>query len=155
MMITAVLPKDRIGEGTVTWDGAADSYACRGKADNQNAIDHGNPSRDPRQAWGDHPDGVYNVPRVITCTPDQAHTYGPYKLALYAVSGDGKARQDSEGSDWDGLEGHGGDLQPDGVHLRATYGCLRMHNSTVIMLAAAVNAALANGESVTYTCTSN
>jgi len=149
------LPKDRIGEGTITWDGASDSYPCRGKADNQNAADHGNPTRDPKVAWGDHPDGVYDVPRVMTCTPDLAHSFGPYKLALYAVSGDGKTRQDSEGANWDGLEAHGGDPQPDGVHLRATYGCLRVHNSTIIMLAAAANTALESGESVTYTCTSN
>lgn len=152
MNITVYLPKDRTKEGTISFDGGR-TYRCRGKADNQSAAQHGNPDRTPSVPWGDHPDGVNNVFEVRDVAPADRHSYGPYKLCLRAVSGDTLTRQNAE-TEWDGLEAHGGDLQADGVSLRATYGCLRMDNLTVTIIALAARAALARGEEVTYTCES-
>lgn len=153
MKILAKLPHDRTQEGQVFLDGTLLGRA-RGKADGQMAAQKGNPSRDPRRAFGDHPDGVNEVFEVREVAPEQAHSYGPRKICLRAVDGDTKVRQDSEGTEWDGLEIHGGDPQADGFSLRATYGCLRVPNNVAKYLGAAVIDALARGEAVTYECVS-
>jgi len=150
MQIYARIPKNRVGEGTITWGDR--SYPCRGKADNQAAIDHGNPQRNPRRPFGDHPAGSYRVTEVQKRGAEDA-TYGPYRLNVQpAGQGDeARAREDAEAGD-DGIMIHGGRLQADGVSLRATHGCLRVHNTTIVLLADAVTAALARGEEVTYVC---
>lgn len=151
MEIKVRLPKDRIAEGTIEWTGSPRSYPCRGKADNQAAMDHGNPERDPRKPFGDHPAGEYVATEVQKRGPEDA-TFGPYRIIVQpAGQGDeARAREDAEPGD-DGIMAHGGKLQADGVSLRATHGCLRVHNTTIVKLAAAVQAALDAGEKVTYT----
>jgi hypothetical protein len=124
MKITVKLPFDRTKAGRISLDDGR-SWRCRGKADNQKATEHGNPNRDPCAPWGDHPSGIGRI------------------------SGDMKTRDDAEPG-WDGLEAHGGDPQADGVSLRATYGCLRLDNSTVVLLANECRAALARGEEIEY-----
>jgi hypothetical protein len=152
MNILVKLPHDRIGEGQVFLDGAL-LGRCRGKADGQMAAQKGNPTRDPRKAYGDHPNGTSKVFEVRECTPEMAHSYGPYKLCLEGLDGDVKLREDAEPG-WDGLEAHGGDPQADGVSLRATYGCLRLPNPICKALALAAKDALARGEEVIYECVS-
>lgn len=152
MDILVKLPHDRTQEGQIFLNDVL-LGRCRGKADGQMAVQKGNPARDPRKAFGDHPDGASRVFEVRDCTPDMAHSYGPHKLCLMAVDGDAKIRQDSE-TEWDGLEAHGGDLATDGVTLRATYGCLRLPNALLKVLASAVKQAMARGEEVMYRCAS-
>lgn len=149
MKIESKLPLDRTREGDIYLDGTLLGRA-RGKADNQRAIDKGNASRDPKLPFGDHPSGTYRVTEVRTCTPAEAHSYGPFKLVLDPVSGDALAAKQNGRTD---LEAHGGDPQADGVSLRATYGCLRVANNVISALAKAVKAALARGETVEYVCT--
>lgn len=152
MKITAKLPHDRTQEGQIFLNDVLLGRA-RGKADGQMAASKGNPSRDPRKAFGDHPSGTCKVFEVRDCTPEQAHSYGPRKICLAAIDGDAKIREDAEPG-WDGLEIHGGDPQPDGVSLRATYGCLRVPNNVAKYLGAEIKDALARGEEVTYECVS-
>lgn len=151
MEIVAKVPKDRIGEGQIFVDGVL-MGRCRGKADNQAAIAHGNPSRDPTRPYGDHPAGRAQITEVRDCRPEEFHSYGPHKLVMVAVDGEAKARQDFEGATWDAIEGHGGDPAADGFSLRPTYGCLRMPNDVCKAVAAKAKAALANGEAVDYRC---
>ena len=155
MIITARLPKDRLAEGTITW--GAGTYACRGKADNQAAMDHSNPSRDPRRPFGDHPAGHYVVTGIEVRAEDDS-TYGPYRIVIQPKDLNGHDecadRENAEAGD-DGILIHGGKILPDGVSLRATHGCLRVHNTTTRALALAVKAALAVGESVEYVCLLN
>lgn len=152
MNILVKLPHDRTQEGQIFLNGVL-LGRCRGKADGQEAAKHGNPSRDPRRPYGDHPDGVSKVFEVRDCTPEQAHSYGPRKICLMPQDGDAKVREDAEAG-WSGLEAHGGDPQPDGVGLRATYGCLRLPNNVAKYLAAECRDALSRGEEVTYECVS-
>jgi len=153
MVITAQIPKDRIGHGTITWEGGFGR--CRGKADNQKASEHGNPTRDPRRPWGDHPAGHYVVTGVRTVIVGQDHSYGPVKIDIQPadLSSDDECatRENAEGGD-DGILIHGGDPQADGVSLRATYGCLRVSNETARALALVIKAAMAAGEHVEYNC---
>jgi hypothetical protein len=153
MIITATLPQDRIGEGIITW--YSGSARCRGKADSQKAAAMGNPTRDPRKPWGDHPAGRYVITGVRAVPAEAAHSYGPFKIVLRVenlLSDDECAdRENAEVGD-DGILIHGGDPTTDGVSLRATYGCLRINNSTAIALAALIRAALATGEDISYVC---
>ncbi len=147
MKIVVTLPIERRDPGMIT-DGI-DTWRCLGKADNAAATLHGNPTRDPTRPYGDHPDGVSRV-GVRQSTPAEAHSYGPWKLTLSAVSGDVKTREDCEPG-WDGLEVHGGELTPGGA-LRPTYGCLRVDNDAIAALATRALAALQAGESVDCEC---
>jgi hypothetical protein len=151
MIIESKLPVDRTQEGTIYLDSVM-LGRCRGKADNQAAIEHGNPLRDPKKPYGDHPTGRSVIFEVRECSTAEAHSYGPFKLCIRALEGDVKIREDAEPG-WDGLEAHGGDPQADGVSLRATYGCLRVANATIKALAAAAKSALSRGETVEYVCT--
>lgn len=150
MKIIAKLPADRTQEGQIFLNGNL-MGRCRGKADNQKAMEHGNANRDPKKPFGDHPYGRSKVFEVRAVPASEAHTYGPFKLCLMPLDGDAKIREDAEPG-WSGLEAHGGEPQADGVSLRATYGCLRLANNVVKAIAADVQAALARGEEVTYDC---
>lgn len=149
MLIESKLPIDRTQEGSIYLDGAM-LGRCRGKADNQKASEHGNASRDPRFPYGDHPSGKYQVIEVRSVAPSDAHSYGTFKLVLKCLDG---AALDAANNGRTDLEIHGGDPQADGVSLRATYGCLRVPNAVITMLALSVRAALARGETVEYVCT--
>ena len=149
MIIESKLPVDRTQEGNIYLDGVL-LGRCRGKADNQKAIEHGNPTRDTTRPFGDHPAGHYRVTEVRTCSADEAHSYGPFKLVLDPIDGDALVGKHNGRTD---LEAHGGDPQADGVSLRATYGCLRVANAVIKALAAAVKSALSRGETVEYVCT--
>jgi hypothetical protein len=152
MKITARIPKDRMAAGTIEW--GAGEHACRGKADNQAAMDHGNPKRDPRRPFGDHPAGRYTATQVDGRPADDPK-FGPYRIHVQPadLSSDDEcaARENSEKGD-DGIMIHGGAPQADGVSLRATHGCLRVSNATIKLLALAVVAAQARGEKVEYIC---
>lgn len=163
MIITATLPKDRIGEGTIEWDNdsgcgcpQSQTARCRGKADSQKAAEMGNPTRDPRRPWGDHPAGRYVVTGVRETSVWDYIKYGPFKIDIQPedLSSDDEcaARENAEAGD-DGILIHGGAPQPDGVSLRATYGCLRVGDATAITLSIQIKAALAAGEDVLYICT--
>lgn len=155
MIIEAKLPKDRTQEGQIYVDGSL-MGRCRGKADNQAAMDHGNSKRDPRRPFGDHPAGRYVVSAVVDVTSGSVHSYGPYKIVIqpFDLTSDDEctARENAEPGD-DGILIHGGDPQADGVSLRATYGCLRVANTVIRSIANLVKEALARGEAVEYICT--
>lgn len=149
MRIESKLPVNRVEEGNIYLEGGLLGRA-RGKADNQKAIEHGNPSRDPSKPFGDHPSGKYQVIEVRTVDPADSHSYGPFKLVLKCLEG---VALDAANNGRTDLEIHGGDPQADGVSLRATYGCLRVSNAVIKMLAVAVRTALSRGETVEYVCT--
>ena len=151
MNIVAKLPTDRIGEGQIFVDGAL-MGRCRGKADNAAAAAHGNPHRSPVRPYGDHPAGRSKVFEVRWTQPGEAHSYGPAKLCLQAIDGEALMRQDAAGPGGDEIEAHGGDYQPDGVSLRATYGCLRMPNDVCKVIATQAQSALLAGAEVSYEC---
>src|SRR5262249_4637698 len=123
------LPKDRTAEGALWVVGEDDRIQigperCRGKSDNQTAIAHGNPSRDPLRPFGDHPLGTYRVTSVRRSSgdPERWRHYGPAFLALEPVAGDAlKAAQDGRTD----LGIHGGLVLENG-QLRPTFGCLRV-----------------------------
>jgi hypothetical protein len=110
-------------------------FSCRGKADNGDAVAHGNPQRYPTLPYGDHPYGGYHVALVQKDKPT-AHTYGPYFLLLDPVSGDAlKGKQNGR----TGIALHGGDLSDQDIPygpLRATDGCLRTTNEAISAIAA-------------------
>jgi len=148
MIIKSKLPADRALEGDIYLDGMLLGRA-RGKADNQRAIDKGNPTRNTTMPFGDHPYGTYRVVEVRDCSAAEMHSYGPHKLVLDPIGGDALAAKQNGRTD---LEIHGGDPQSDGVSLRATYGCLRVNNNVIKALALRVKEALARGETVEYVC---
>lgn len=151
MLIRCELPYDRLGNGKVWIEGEPTAWRCRGKADNAMATTKGNPHRSPVRPFGDHPAGRSKVVEVRKCRPEEAHSYGPWKLVLLPVEGEVLQRENAEPGPMM-LELHGGDIQNDGVSLRATYGCLRLDNATADILARRVQSALAAGEEVWYEC---
>jgi hypothetical protein len=142
MKIVAQLPANRLILGTwslLNDDGSTNlgPFQCDGKSDNAAAAAHGNPTRDPRKAFGDTPTGNY-IARLahVPDTPENRYGYGlPDDSGAIPViwltpqEGDGTsdawARQTSEGLDVNmGLAIHSG--PPNGSNaLRPTYGCLR------------------------------
>jgi hypothetical protein len=96
-------------------------------SDNARAAQEGNPTRDPLKPYGDTPTGVWAVQQG---TPQlNVRTYGPYApLILSPLSGQAVlAYADGKRS---GIWVHSGDLSTTG-HLRPTYGCIRVHNSSL------------------------
>lgn len=142
------LPTDRREPGEAELyddDGARllGPFRCRGKADNAEAGEHGNPSRDPEAPFGDHPAGLYQILSVEH--KDPAH-FGPAFFRLDPMAGDAlEARQHGR----DGLGMHGGPLMPDGT-LRATFGCLRIDDDRASVCEPIVVEALAAGRTVFY-----
>ena len=134
-MIHARVPKDRMGEGSVEIVDATGSvivgpFACRAKADNAGAIQHGNPTRDSLRPFGDHPSGAYVV-RAIQHGKSPAHTYGPVFMLLDPTGGDAlQARRNGR----TGLAIHGGD-PGETMMLRPTFGCLRVTNAAIVDMA--------------------
>jgi len=96
-------------------------------ADHTKAVQEGNPTRSPLKPYGDTPTGVWSV-RVGTPQLN-VKTYGPYApLILTPVSGEAVvAYKEGHRS---GIWVHSGDLNSAG-RLRPTYGCIRVHNSTL------------------------
>lgn len=152
------LPADRQAEGSIWVEpgensqitAPSETWRCRGDADNAKAAANGNPGCEPSRPWGNHPAGVSEVFEVRTCTPAQVYSYGPYKLCLRAISGEILERENAEPG-WSALLLHGGALRKDGG-LRSTYGCLRVDDSTITILAGLVRETLAAGETVQYEC---
>lgn len=139
MRIVSRLPLNRWLPGTL-WvedqDGkvVVGPYACRGKADQQAATAHGNPTRAPWLPYGDHPAGGYRVVLVQHDKPTP-QTFGPFFILLDPITGDAlRGKQNGR----QGIAIHGGDPTPDGG-LRATKGCLRITNEAVTFLAALVS----------------
>lgn len=121
--------------GGVTLAGPFDAY---GRSDTKIATAHGNPSRDPTMPYGDTPTGSYSVPSAMATgdsTSYRGHSYGPNgALVLKPESGDALTAA-SNGRV--GLLVHGGD-PGNGGKLRATHGCLRLSNSDMASLMAAI-----------------
>ena len=139
MRLHSLLPLNRWLQGLLTVEDdlgsvVAGPWPCRGKADSQDAANHGNPERYPTQPFGDHPYGAYQIAAV---EPDKQppRTFGPCFLLLDPISGDAlKAKQNGRV----GIGAHGGDL---GVvttygNLRATDGCLRTTNEAIAAIEA-------------------
>jgi hypothetical protein len=131
--IVVDLPTDRTHPGTLTIqddDGniIAGPFDALGKSDNQAAIGHGNPTRDPTQPYGDTPTGGYNSTGYVATgdgTAFPSHSYGP-NGAIVLDPTDGQA-QSAEDNGRTGLLIHGGDPGSNGA-LRPTYGCIRLSN---------------------------
>lgn len=139
MMLRALLPRNRWNSGRLwveTSAGAilAGPWPCRGKADGQIALLHGNPSRDPTKPYGDHPTGTYKVSALIHNKPP-VRSYGPCFILLDPVGGEALMAEEAQRL---GLAIHGGDLTAEGT-LRATEGCLRVTNTTATILAGLVS----------------
>lgn len=148
----AKLPHDRTAEGTL-W-AVEDARLvvgpdrCCGKADNQAAIAHGNPTRDPLKPFGDTPCGVYRIIEVDRISDkEQNQHFGPVFLKLRPVAGDA-ARSGSE-HNRSGFGIHGGPLLEDG-QLRPTNGCLRTGDAFVLILADLIEAEFNAGRDVFF-----
>ena len=152
MTIYSKLPKDREQEGTlwVTDEAGATIFGpvrCRGEADNSQAAAHDNPSERPTKPYGDHPSGVYQVTSIVD-KPQPSRVYGTGYITLLPVSGEAlEAYQKGRR----GIAIHGGDLNPQGG-LRATYGCLRADNTTMVTLKRLVSATWEQGRKAYYEC---
>ena len=134
-LLRSILPADRHLTGSMELVGACSSieagpWECYGKADNGRAAAHGNPGRDPRMPYGDHPTGNYTPTALIeTPTDDQIllERFGPARIVLDPIDGPAYAAKINGRY---GLLIHGGRLGA-GEVLRATYGCLRVHDETM------------------------
>jgi len=142
--IEILLPRDRNRYGDLSLISEPDKgvklpeqrllhFPCFGKADNQGAADHGNPTRDPLKPFGDTPLGDY-VGTVVRFADgqikdhDTLRKYGPYGyIVLTAVAGDALKAQDAGRF---GLLIHGGDPGLNGI-LRPTFGCIRLANAHI------------------------
>jgi hypothetical protein len=138
MLIRAKLPLDRWDAGTLTVEDEAGLVVfgpvpCRGKGDNDAAAAHGNPARDPKKPFGDHPYGSYAI-ELIQKDKLPEHSYGPFFLLLTPTGGDALEGAHNGRT---GLALHGGELTAYNV-LRATNGCLRLRNEDVAAVAAIV-----------------
>lgn len=136
MLLRSKLPLNRYNSGTLVVEDDDGSvilgpYPCRGKADNQDALAHSNPDRDPTRPYGDHPYGTYAVV-AVQLDKQPARSYGSAFLLLDPQSGDALSAKKKGRT---GLAIHGGDLGQGGS-LRATQGCLRTTNTAVTLIAA-------------------
>lgn len=125
-LIIIELPRDRHKRGTL-WlydkEGILiKTMKCLGKADNQNAQQNHNASRNPSIQWGDTPTGVYH-PATVDVLPDDHHL-GKQWIRLEGKVGQSlEARKRGKRS---GLAIHAG---RDGDRLVPTYGCIRVLQS--------------------------
>ncbi len=101
--------------------------AALGRADQATAAANNNPSRDPREPYGDTPTGAY-LPVGFTLKADEG-TYGPHGvIILDPVAGDA-AQAKANGRS--GLLIHAGDARQSNGELRATNGCVRLSNTAM------------------------
>jgi hypothetical protein len=131
MTVHIALPRDRFRAGTIRAtfqpEGGeparekVDLGACLGKSDNTRARAAGNPSRDPRNPFGDFPLGTYRgVVSSELWYPLRSYGAEP-PVMLSPVSGDAlEAYRNGRR----GLAIHSGDLRKG--RLRVTHGCLRV-----------------------------
>lgn len=123
---------------------------CRGEADNANAAQANNVIEDPTRVGGDHPAGVYHITKAVSFhASDAVHfaSYGPWFFLLDPIGGEALQAKINGRT---GLGLHGGALGV-GMSLRATFGCLRLDNMTVIHLASLI-VPLPPREALTYHC---
>jgi hypothetical protein len=148
--INVSLPSDRHLTGTLTLvddSGFAcgPTLACLGKADNEMAIQHGNPTRNPLLPFGDTPLGVYNAICLVqhdANNPKLVHEYGtPPSILLDEVSGDCLTAKRSGRA---GIMIHTGALNQDGS-MRPTFGCIRLVPEGMEWLIQEVGATLGAG----------
>jgi hypothetical protein len=152
LTIRVELSSDRDQTGTLKLQSANGNtlvgpLSVYGRSDNAAARAHGNPSRDPTKLYGDTPTGTYSIPQA-TATGDStsyaSHSYGPNgALVLKPETGDAAT---AAANGRIGLLIHGG-APGSGGKLRATNGCLRLSNSDMAKLMAAISAA---GENVQF-----
>lgn len=146
--LRANFPRGRAQDGTLAAyaDGVmiAGPWPCNGRAAGDEARRRGNPSRDPRLAYGDHPLGEWAVVVVEVKPESLRRTYGRWFARLRAVSGEaieatlaGRA----------GIGIHSGaldvsDIDGDGdtTDLRRTHGCLRTTDEAMTWIAGAAAA---------------
>ena len=139
MTLSVTLSKDRKILGTIESRSDAGRiggpWECYGKSDNAKAAAQGNPTRNPLKKFGDTPTGTYSLTLAGQPQAD-TRTFGPHPVimmeaksgqCLDAVSKGGRA----------GIWLHGGHLNGVGK-LRPTYGCLRVHNATMVEIIALV-----------------
>ena len=137
--IVAWFPRDRYRCGRIAVVDAASSrivegpWPVLGKSDNRRAAKAGNPERLTIRSHGDTPLGLYRIDGVRESAANEHYTFGPCRIILSALDGDALIR-DERATNGDALlRIHGGALKPDGS-LRPTYGCPRVHDSTLIRL---------------------
>lgn len=140
-MIRITLPRDRWRLGTLQVEDVAGHlvagpFPCYGKADNAEALAHGNPSRAPTRPYGDHPLGIYR----ITEFREHYKDFGPWFILLEPTAGPALVAARNGRS---GLAIHGGPLNAEG-RLRPTFGCVRVHDATLL----AIRSFLSVGDSV-------
>lgn len=133
MILRASLPKTRMLSGTLRLEHEGESLwgpvPCFAKADDEGAVAHDNPSRDPLHAYGDHPLGSSRITGwVPTGTdPEEIRKYGVHGKLVLDPTG-GQALQAKENGRF-GLLVHGGALGGDAPYgFRPTFGCLRLLN---------------------------
>lgn len=137
MELIALLPKDRTKLGMLeVRDGAKliETFQVYAKADNAMAAKHGNAKRNPIKPFGDTPLGTWNarLGKAFTSVED-IRTYGPNPvLTLWPTGGQALISHEPKNRRT-GIWLHGGDLNASGA-LRPTYGCLRVHDSTMARL---------------------
>lgn len=128
VLVTLTHDRTKLGTAAIFSDTGSllRSVRCLGKSDNQAAIFHNNPTRDPLKPFGDIPTGNYRGVVSVVHVPDRS--YGPHPvIVLNPVSGDCVTAQDN--GRW-GLLAHGGDPTNEGG-LRPTDGCIRFDNSSM------------------------
>jgi hypothetical protein len=152
----SILPKDRFRPGHFfVLEG--DSYVlgpewCRGEADDAGAVAHGKPAEDPpRSHGGDHPEGLYRVLEVLEVCGADRERFGPFFIRLEPLDGEALRAKEAGRS---GFGIHGGKPGQKGTpnQLRATYGCLRVSNGVVAVLAGMLKGHLAADRLVRYEC---
>ena len=154
MRLRAKLPLDRYVAGTL-WieDDTGITFGpvrARGEADNRNAASQDNIVEDPTKVGGDHPAGTYLATEVVII-PIPNDTYGPYFIRLDPQSGEAhEAKQNGR----TGIGIHGGRLHPDG-RLRETFGCLRIDDGNLLIIASMLRMEMARGRRVEYVCEVN
>ena len=142
-------PEDEVRVGTIEVEpGVAPPAEAYADADSQAAAAHGNPGELATEPFGDHPFGSYRVTAVKrSSTAQEMERYGPVRLQLDPISGEALTAKINGRI---GLCIHGGPTR--NGRLRATNGCLRVHDSTANALAVAVEAELHAGRAVRYDC---
>jgi hypothetical protein len=133
MKLIALLPKDRTKLGTlqaISGSTILCEWPCYAKADNFTAKHHGNPTRDPEKKYGDTPLGNWNVKIGEKQTDTAAYGVHPVIVMLPI---DGPALRAYQIGERSGIWLHGGKLNASG-QLRPTFGCIRVHDSTMAEL---------------------
>ena len=124
---------------------------CLGKADNNDAAQHGNPSRDPTRPFGDTPTGSYTIVAIVSHSGEtDLHTYGAFpSLLLDPQSGQALVAKQAGR---EGLMIHGG-APAAGGGLRPTHGCIRLSEASQQGLIQLIGSAPLNTLTVTVSQT--